>query len=77
VEHVEAAHPLVAGQQVADGVDPDVAHVDAARGVREHLEAVELGPAGILDGAELLTALPDVLPLGFDVAEGIAIGRHD
>ena len=77
VQHVEAAHPLVAGEQVADRVDAHVAHVDAARRVREHLEAVELRPGRVLDGAELPALLPAGLPLGFDLGEGVAIRRHD
>src|SRR5205085_10961997 len=77
VEHVEAAHPFIAGQEVADRVHADVAHVDAARRVRKHLEAIELRPAGVLLDAELPGRLPARLPLGFDLGEGIAIGRHD
>jgi hypothetical protein len=77
VQHVEAAHPLVAGQQVADRVHAHVAHVNSARRVREHLEAVELRAAGVLLDAELLAVLPAGLPLGFDLGEGIAVGRHD
>ena len=76
MEHVEAAHPLEPRQEVADGVHADVAHVDAARRVREHLEAVELRTAGILDGAELFALVPDPLPLHLDLTERIAVGRH-
>src|SRR3989304_250137 len=74
VEHVEPAHPLVPGEQVADGVDADMAHVDAAGGVREHLETVELGAAQVLDGLELLGLLPHPLPLGLDLGERVALG---
>ena len=73
VQHVEAPHPLVAGQQIADRVDPHVAHVDAAGRVREHLEAVVLGPAGLLGHLELLAVRPGLLPPGLDLGEGVAV----
>ena len=73
VQHVEAAHPLEAGEHVADGVDAHVAHVDAAGRIREHLEAVVLRPAGVLGHLELLGVLPDRLPLRLDLAEGISV----
>ena len=76
VQHVETAHALEPREEIADGVDADVAHVNAARGVREHLEAVELRAARVFDGAELFALVPDTLPLRFDLAERIAIGRH-
>ena len=44
VQDVEAAHPLVAGHHVGDAVVADVADVDVARGVGQHLQAVELRP---------------------------------
>jgi hypothetical protein len=46
VEDVEALRPLRAGQHVAHRVVADVPHVDAPRGVGEHLEHVVLRPAG-------------------------------
>src|SRR4029079_13069640 len=46
VHHVEAAHALVAGDHVGDAVVADVAHVDVARGVGQHLQAVLRGPGG-------------------------------
>src|SRR6266852_87251 len=73
VQHVEAPHPLVAGQQIADRVDPHVAHVNAAGRVRKHLEAVVLGPAGLLGHLELLAVRPGFLPPGLDLREGVAV----
>ena len=73
VEDVEAPHELEAGQKITDGVDADVAHVNPARGIGKHLEAVVLGPARILGDPELLALLPDPLPLGLDVPEGITV----
>ena len=74
VEHVVPAHPLVPREQIADGVHAHVTHVDAARRVREHLEAVILRPGRILRDLELLAILPRALPPGFDLAERIAVG---
>ena len=76
MEHVEPAHPFVAGEQIADRVHAHVAHVDATRRVREHFQAVELRAGRIFGNLELLPLLPDPLPLGLDLAEGIAVGRH-
>ena len=73
VQHVVAAHPLEARQEIADRVHAHVAHVDAAGRVREHLEAVVLRPRGILGDAELPALLPDPLPLRLDLTEGIAV----
>ena len=39
-------HPVKVRQGVRDGVDPDVAHVQAARGVGEHAQHVEGLPMG-------------------------------
>ena len=66
VEHVEAPRPLVARHHVAHGVVAHVAHVDAARGVREHFEhVVGRTPVAPL-GPEQTRILPGSLPLGFD-----------
>ena len=43
VEHFVALHPPVAGDDVAHRVIADMAHVDAPRGIGEHLEHVGLG----------------------------------
>ena len=41
LQHVFAAHPLVAGDDVANGVVAHVPHVQAAGGIGEHRQAVE------------------------------------
>jgi hypothetical protein len=48
-------------------------HVDAARRIRKHLEAVVLRAAGILGHLELLGVLPDRLPLGLDLAKRVSV----
>src|SRR5207253_1525338 len=76
MQDVEAAHPLVARQDVADRVHPDVPHVDPAGRVREHLEAVEFRPARVLGDAELLPRLPGPLPFRLELSEGVTVGGH-
>ena len=77
MQHVEAAGALVAGDHVALRVVAHVAHVDAPRRIGEHLEHVVLGPRLIHHGAEGLAIVPDLLPLGFGLAEIVArrLGR--
>ncbi len=70
-----AGHALLAGDDVADRVVPDVAHVDAARGIGVHLEAVELGPGGIVDGGESPPGLPGGLPLALHRGEIVGVGH--
>ena len=52
VQDVEAAHALVARDHVGDAVVADVADVDVARGVGQHLQAVELRPGRVLRDLE-------------------------
>src|SRR3990167_8230572 len=61
----------VAGHHVADCVVADVAHVDASRRVREHLEEVILRAGGVGGRAETAVAVPARLPAMLDVSEGI------
>ena len=69
MEDIEAAHHLEAGDDVADAVVADVAHMDAARGVRIHLQAVELGFGRVLNHAKGVPGLPGRLPFGLDSLE--------
>ncbi|OPZ59574.1 MAG: hypothetical protein BWY87_00937 [Deltaproteobacteria bacterium ADurb.Bin510] len=64
MQHVETLHALVARHDVADGVVAHVAHVDAARGVGEHLQQVVFGLGGVFGDLEKLVALPGLLPPG-------------
>jgi hypothetical protein len=73
MQYVEAPHPLEPGDQVPDGIDPDMPHVDAAGGIREHLEAVVLRAGGVLGHLELFGVLPDRLPPGLDLAKRISV----
>ncbi len=74
VEDVEPLHALVAGDHVTDGVVAHVPHVDAARGVGEHLEHVVFFPAGLCVDLEGLVPLPALLPFAFDGLEIVSVG---
>ena len=80
VEDVQALHALVAGDDIADGVVAHMPHVDAARGVGEHLEDVVFFPAGLCVDLEGLVPLPALLPFAFDGLEIVSVGSlhgHD
>ncbi len=74
MQHVEAAHPLHAGEHVADHVVAEVPHVRVPRRVREHLQTVELRPGVVLRHFEGTLAPPAFLPLPFDCL-GFVIGH--
>ncbi len=76
MEHVIAAGTLVARNDIAHGVVADMAHVDAARRVREHLKhVVFLARIGIV-GLEDLVFGPFRLPTGLGVARIVTFGSH-
>src|SRR5437773_5012172 len=61
LQHVVAAHPVVPGENVADGIVPHVPHVQLPRGVGEHRQAIKLRPGGVFPGAERALLLPVLL----------------
>ena len=66
LQYVFAAHPLVAGDNVADGVVAHVPHVQAAGRIGEHRQAVEFFTRGVSHGAERLVFFPGFLNGGFE-----------
>ena len=66
IEHVVAAHQLVAGEGVADHVVAEMAHVQRPRRVGEHDQVVELGLGRVLADLEQPGSLPGRPPFGFD-----------
>src|SRR5207244_3801960 len=67
VQDIVAAHRLEPGQHVPDGIVTHMAHVDAAGGVGEHLQAVELGTRRVFGHTEGLLLSPFPLPFYFDL----------
>ena len=67
VQHVKAAHAGLARHGVADRVVARVAHVQVARGVREHLQHVLLGLLGALLGLVEFLGIPLRLPARLDL----------
>ena len=76
VQHVEAARALVARHHVAHRVVAHMAHMDAPRGVREHLEHVILRPRIVVARGEYRPVGPDLLPLLLGFADVVAFGPH-
>ena len=76
MEHVETLRPLVSGDYVAHSVVADVPHVDATRGVREHLEDVIFRPGIGVAGAEGLVLFPDLLPFPFRFTRVVPLRLH-
>ena len=70
LQHVVAAHAVEAGQHVADGVVAHMAHVQLARRVGEHRQAVVLRAARVFDRPEGVRRVP-VLP-----GDGLDGGRR-
>ena len=62
MQHVEPLQPLHPRDDVADDVVADVADVRVPRGVREHLEAVELRLRGVFGDLERAGVGPALLP---------------
>ena len=74
-QHVVPVHAHIPVHHVADGVVAHVPHVQHARRVRKHRNAIELRPAGALPGAKALHRSPVRLRRSFD--SGGAIRLHE
>ncbi len=76
MQHVVAARALVAGNHIAHGVIAHMAHMDAARGIGEHLEDVVLLARVVVVGQEDVFIVPFCLPAGFGIARVVTFGGH-
>ena len=76
VQHVEAAHPLIARERVADGVVADVADVERAARIGQHFQHVDIwawrGSPRPVEGG----VLPALVPLQFDLFVVVRLFRH-
>src|SRR3954467_7593567 len=66
LQHVEAAHAVVPGENVADRIVPHVSHVQLPRGVGEHGQAIELPLRGVFFDVERASTFPERLSFAFD-----------
>src|SRR4051794_9971534 len=66
LQHVEAAHAVVPGENVADRIVPHVPHVQLSRGVGEHGQAIELPLRGVFFDVERAGTFPERLSFAFD-----------
>ena len=76
MEDVKAPRAAIAGDHVSHRVIADMAHVDASRGVREHLEDIILGSRIVVARLEDLRVRPGLAPLGLGLAHVVAFGTH-
>jgi|GEM_PF-2182218 len=67
LQHVVALHAVVAGEHIADGIVAHMSHVQLARRIGKHRQAVVLRPVAARDGTESLRGIPVGLcgPLDF------------
>ena len=75
MQHVEATHLGIAGDDVADRVVAHMAHMDVARRVREHLEHVLLGLGVIFGDLVQVGIFPSLLPTRFDLVRVVLFHR--
>jgi hypothetical protein len=76
LQDVVTLHAVVARQDIADGVVAHMAHVQLARGVREHGQAVVFGLGRIFGGPVGLFLFPVLLGFRFDDLRAV-MGVHD
>ena len=72
VQDIETLRALIARDDVAHGVVPDMAHMDPAGRVGEHFQYIIFRPRGVLGDFEDALVGPDPLPFGFGFLRVIA-----
>ncbi len=66
MDHVVAAHPQKTGENITNGVDPHMAHMQLSRGIGKHLQHIVLRPGEIHRSAIRLLCSPTPLPFGLN-----------
>ncbi len=73
VNNIVAPHAQEAGQDIPNGVDAHMSHMQLSRRVGKHLQNIVLGPGGVPFRPELHLLLPAPLPLLFYLPGLVAI----
>ena len=76
VQHVVAAHPHITREGVADRVVADMADVERAAGIGQHLQHVVFGLGGVLLGFIEGIVLPAFVPFQFDLVVVVSLFGH-
>ena len=76
MQYIKTARSFVAGYDVAHGVVAHMAHMDLARGIREHFEDIIFRFGGSNLSAVGALSVPGSLPLRFDFL-GVVSLAHD
>jgi hypothetical protein len=76
VEHVLALGAVITRHDIAHGIVADVAHVNAARRIGEHLEHVIMFARIVILDDKRLTVGPNFLPVGFLLTRIITFNAH-
>ena len=76
VEDVEAPRPPIARHDIAHGVIAHMAHVDATRGIREHLKHIIFRARILVRGLEDLRVRPGLAPFGLGFAHVVSFGPN-
>jgi hypothetical protein len=66
LQYIEAAHAAMAADDIANRVVADMAHMQSARGIGQHRQAVVLGLRAVFDHLEGAGLLPVRLRGGFE-----------
>ena len=74
LQYIEPAHAAIAADHIANRVVADVAHVQGAGWIRQHRQAVVLGPVRVFHYLEGAGGLPVRLRGGLDGLRGVGSG---
>jgi hypothetical protein len=73
MDDIQSFHEFMTGNHIHDGKIPNMSHVNAARGIRIHFQAIAFRSLRIVVGFKDVFFLPDLLPLPFDPVEIVGV----
>jgi hypothetical protein len=73
MDDIQSPHKFMAGNDIHDGKISNVPHMDAARGIGVHFQAITFRFLWVFLGFEDLLLRPDFLPLCFDPLEIVVV----